>query len=1182
MSQQSLGRTVPLLLTPVLVMDFIQYAPSIPPHAFEVLDLDVQQYQFIIGKDLLPILFPNGIPIQLFCPIASEPMAGLMGDGYTLRNGQNTNINPANPCNTLATASTHINAPLSPNHISSTQLPTWPFEGEGHIAASEQPTRVATSTPSELEQEYSNQRERIMNLPHIMAARNHNEAITGFCNIPEAILKLKLDPERGSPTALYARQYPLSQRCIEAAEPVIKRWLDTGRIVPAPPGCPYNNPLTVAPKKDDQGQLTGFRVCLDVRRLNLAIIEMDQFQIPIIREVLNNLQGCTIFAEFDLAEAYLQFPLHPESQPLTAFTWGHQQYMFAACPFGLCNMPSHFQRIIQYVFRDITATIPYFDNIPFGSHNWDEHATHVFAIIETCNKYNLKIKPSSIKIGQAQLNCLGHLITPQGIRISHDKLIKVEGWPLPRTGKQLASFLGLITFIRQHIRHFSDLTAEFESLKRTTGIIEWTPERLHKLQLLRHAINHAPLLIFPDFNKTFYVATDASCLGIGGVLYQPTESDKEDITSNNIVAICSKKLNECQQRYSTYKKELFAIIYCLRQFHSYIWGHKIVLITDHLPLVYLLTSSRLAHALQQWLDVVLDYQFTIKHRPGILHVLPDALSRLYELNYDETWGVPSKDPYELIKKHSLPIDKDTLLLMSKPPPLVDMKSPRAPLCKPTYSRTVATAHSTNNSQLQVNLTMDDTEDPMERKYDEPQSSTSDTNMITTEPAPLPIATDELKIAAAMEYRGKTAPPTQQQKEQLIMTEHAQGHFGREAIYRSLYKKGYWWPKIRQDIQNQIRNCVPCLRHVIAKTGFDPSSPITAALPWDHVQMDFIVKLTPSKPDGFTSITVLIDVCSGYLLLRPSINTQVETIAPILWQVFNDFGFPRILQSDNDPTFTSAIIQEMARIAGIDYRFITPYHPRADGKVEKNIGTAKEVIKKHLLGTYDNWPMFVPWAQSCINNKISQLTGSTPFSLMFGRRFNGVNDYSHDSPLEVMNETEWARVQDRMISIIYPTVAERVALQKDLLKKRMDKRQRAVNFKKGDIVMLKRHERVMNQPLGTFEAQYVGPYMIESKSRMGAITLITPQGTPLPRMVRSNQLKFVSHFNPEFKENVWEVDRIVDHRGEGDNREYKVHWKGYSSDEDTWEPISNLFDAEWSINNYLETLPPTQSARRSEQ
>lgn len=261
-----------------------------------------------------------------------------------------------------------------------------------------------------------------------------------------------------------------------------------------------------------------------------------------------------------------------------------------------------------------------------------------------------------------------------------------------------------------------------------------------------------------------------------------------------------------------------------------------------------------------------------------------------------------------------------------------------------------------------------------------------------------------------------------------------------------------------------------------------------------------------------------------MLLRAILNTQAETVAPVLWNLFNDFGFPRVLQSDKDPTFTYTVIQEMARISGIDYRFITPYHPRADGKVERNVGTVKEIIKKHLLGTYSNWPIFVPWAQSCINNKISQLTGSTPFSLMFSRRFNGVNDYSHDTPLEIMNEIEWSRVQDRMISIIYPAVAERVAMQKNLLKHRMDKRQRAVNFKKGDIVMLKRHERVMNQPIGTFEAQYVGPYMIESKNRMGAISLVTPQGTPLPRLVRPNQLKFVSHFNPEFKENVWKLIR----------------------------------------------------------
>ncbi len=172
-------------------------------------------------------------------------------------------------------------------------------------------------------------------------------------------------------------------------------------------------------------------------------------------------------------------------------------------------------------------------------------------------------------IGQAELNCLGHRLTATGIAISPDKLIKIAEWPRPRTGKQMASFLGLITFIRQHVRHFADLTSEFDTLKRSTTDIEWTKARIHQFETIKHAVTHAPQLRFPDFNKPFYLATDASCVGIGGVLYQPSDDDHEDITRDNIVAICSKKLNPCQRRYSTYKKELYGVVYCMRQFHQY-------------------------------------------------------------------------------------------------------------------------------------------------------------------------------------------------------------------------------------------------------------------------------------------------------------------------------------------------------------------------------------------------------------------------------------------------------------------------------------------------------------------------------------------------------------------------------------------------------------------------------------
>ena len=1259
-----------LTFIPVVIQDKLKMLEAMT-NVFELMDLPRHKYQFIVGRDLLRPIFGENIPMSLLPPDSSQS---------TSLSAAASDVHVPTPISSLI--HTPIpRLPLSPAVAHELQRDIDALEGQGYIPPDEEPVRVMTSTPADLEESYSIQRNRILQLPSIATALQHNEAINSFCNLPEAVLKLKLDPAKSSSSQLYARQYPLSQRAIEAAQPVIQRWLDSGKIVRAPPGCPYNNPLTVAPKKDDNGKLTGFRVCLDTRKLNAALVDNDHFEIPLIRSVLNSLQGCIIFGEFDLAEAYLQFPLHPESQPYTAFTFGNEQYMFAACPFGLSVMPSHFQRIMSYVFRDLPFTFPYFDNIPFGSRSWKEHAAHTQAIVERLNHYNLRIKPSSVKIGQAQLNCLGHLLTEAGVAISPDKLSKIQDWPLPKTGKQLASFLGLITFVRQHVRHFADMTAGLEALKRTKGDINWTPELLKSFELVRHAIAHAPLLRFPDFNKPFYVATDASCLGIGGVLYQP-DSPSEDITGDNIIAICSKKLNDTQRRYSTYKKELYAVVYCLRQFHAYIWGHhKLVIVTDHMPLTYILTSATLAHSLQQWLDVILDYHFIIKHRPGVLHVLPDALSRMYESLYTSSWGAPVGDPLDIIKQHNLSIDKDVLISMSQPPPLMDHK-------RSTRSRSVSVSavsasrggemdiqihidndnfdaddvemhhitydnngfpssphltvkHSTSSSTgvglfavtpfHHGQIICDTTTDSIFNKYIntsphgnarriiDPDSHTariiairtiqpgdeiiimhrtitvrtaSAANIIlpdqehkyddaddeievapSTSPAApsSSIEDQELKLLVELERRGKIAPATHDERIKLIDAEHQRGHFGRDAIYLKLYKANYWWPGMRNTIQERIRECIPCLRFNIAKRGFDPVTPITAALPFDHIQIDHKVGLPKSK-DGMTAILAIVDVCTGFVLLRALLNTQAETIAPVLWQIFNDFGFPKVIQSDNGPEFVNRIISKMLLLSGVDHRRITPYNARADGKVERNIGTMMTIIRKHLHGAHESWPAFVPWAQSCINNKISELTGSTPFSLMFGRKFNPYQDYSSSAPLDVMNESEWSAQQDRMISVVYPSIAERVSVQKDKMVSRLNKRPPA-RFRKGDIVMLRRSEAESGSPVGKFEAQYTGPYQIANINRTGAITLVTSTNAPLPRLVRPHQLKFVSHSSKDFQEQVYEIEKIIGHKGEGDDRMYLIRWKGWGPEHDTWEPVSNIHTDE-AIQDYLATLDPS--------
>ena len=132
--------------------------------------------------------------------------------------------------------------------------------------------------------------------------------------------------------------------------------------------------------------------------------------------------------------------------------------------------------------------------------------------------------------------------------------------------------------------------------------------------------------------------------GAGGILYQPDDDDNT-ITPNNIVAICSKKLDATQRNYAVYKKELFALVYSLRKFHSFIWGRRdVTVLTDHKPLIHILQQKQMSVALQQWLDVLLNYDLHIQYRPGILHVAPDALSRMYTTAYQDdniTWGTLS-------------------------------------------------------------------------------------------------------------------------------------------------------------------------------------------------------------------------------------------------------------------------------------------------------------------------------------------------------------------------------------------------------------------------------------------------------------------------------------------------------------------------------------------------------------
>jgi hypothetical protein len=323
------------------------------------------------------------------------------------------------------------------------------------------------------------------------------------------------------------------------------------------------------------------------------------------------------------------------------------------------------------------------------------------------------------------------------------------------------------------------------------------------------------------------------------------------------------------------------------------------------------------------------------------------------------------------------------------------------------------------------------------------------------------------------------------------------------------------------------------------------------------------------------LLVLIDVFTGFVVLRPLKSTTADEVAQHLWDIFCIIGIPKILQSDNGPEFQNQILKALCKLTGIDKRYIAPYNPRADGKVERAVGSVVMIIKKMLYGRRDNWSLFVPATQLSFNAKISALTGSTPFSLMYGRTLNELKDYTTgDDPVPISLD-DWQQHQEKVVSVIYPAICDKIRGTKDAMVKRLNANRRLLlptAMPNGAVVYLR-------DPIhhNKFDPKYVGPYYIVRRARSGNYVLRDASGDVLDRHVPADQLKLVSKKarGKDQKGGVYYMSKIVAHRGDAGNYEYLIDWEGYK--ERTWEPADNIHSVR-AINEYWESLKSNSSSQ----
>jgi len=1009
-----------------------------------------------------------------------------------------------------------------------------------------EPSKANLFTETDKENEYSSNRQRILSNAAICEQLEINSRITSPCSFPGSTIHLRLKAEfENEWWKLSRRQYPIPAAKRKAVSEQVRVWESRDKVERIDPSSDsyhqggyrvINNPLLAVPKVSGGEVIPDiFRTCIDPRLLNSWLDTDDKFEIPHIRKSLEKFANKKIFGELDLEEAFLQFLVDKDSRHLLAFTWDGVQYQFKGMPFGVKFMTNFCHRIVSAIFQSegLTFVDPYVDNLPFASNTWKEHEEQLLAILKVCNKYNLKVKQKGeLKIGHSSMQCLGHIVTREGVKIDPRKAKSIRDWPLPSTGAEMSSFLGFAGYVQQHVRHYAELAASLNAVK-DQKIIQWNDRMRKDFDTLKRAIVDSPMLIYPDFSKPFCIATDASNSGCGGVLYQPVSNQDMDITPTNIVAICSHKWNETQRNYSAYKKELYGLVYCLRKFHEYVWGQPdTIVFTDHKPLTYLFSQKELPVPLQQFVDHILDYSFELHHRPGILNVLPDALSRMYERVYtNPVWGVPanirlSPELLEEFKSSSEQFDEK-----GRPQP---------------HLRALTRSERKSNSLSEHSV----------------NSNSSQSRGFRQEASTEGLSEDQLRgyLLMEAERRGKRLLTDEAEQNKCIQQEHKLGHFGRDAIYDKLYKDlNVWWPGMRSSILRQLRKCDACARFNLSRNGFKPAEYIIAKGVWSHIQID-CTELPPSD-EGYTTLLAIVDVFTGFVVLYPMKKHDAGSVAERLWELFSLFGLPDIIQSDNGVEFRNQLIARLNQLLQIDHRFTAPYNPRCDGKVERVIETVKNVIKKFLLGAEHHWPKFLPLAQLSVNSKYSALISSTPFALVFGREARQpLSSQAHSSSTNSeLTLDEWKRFQKMINEIVYPSILERVIQKKKRMVEKLNSRRPSLNehdFPNGSLVMIKDHSRKSK-----LQPEYVGRYEVVAKDQSGNLILKSADNRQqlLSRPVPPDQAKAVE-YDPD-QESIYEVDKLLDHRTKNGVNEYRVLWKGYSEADATWEPESNFMDHE---------------------
>lgn len=263
------------------------------------------------------------------------------------------------------------------------------------------------------------------------------------------------------------------------------------------------------------------------------------------------------------------------------------------------------------------------------------------------------------------------------------------------------------------------------------------------------------------------------------------------------------------------------------------------------------------------------------------------------------------------------------------------------------------------------------------------------------------------------------------------------------------KLKYFWKNMLDDVTRYIERCTQCLERKRPQKRYGELQPIKPTRPFHTIAVDFVGPLQRTQSNNLYIITAIC-VFSKWAETRAVRNQEAGTVADFLeTQIYNRFGAPRYLITDNAKYFASDLLAVHSKNFNVIHRFTSPYHSESAGQIERFNRSIQQVLSNYVpKHDHSKWDTYLSTATFFLNSTISETTKKSPFEIIYGRS----PDFPHDFPNND-NCSDW-EIQLKSFKEDNDKVKAQIDEAQQKYKSRIDKKRSIREFYLNDIVFLR--------------------------------------------------------------------------------------------------------------------------------